>query len=449
MNLNLQPNNILLLIGPSHAGKSTFSEQLKTKLEKLNKKVKIISSDEIRKDLLQLDTQDETKTTKGQTVNHIVFPLLEKMLVSYISYPLNTDFVILDTTGLVTSFQDTINQIAKQHHYQVTPILFDIDLDIMLSRVYLPQMTQVVKNHHKNFTQVVLPKYKKNKNSIFIKKPLSEFNVSLNTNNVKLHCIDQTTHLTHVVVVGDVHECVKELRSLLNRFKHFCAEKTNYYLNGDWLDKGNDTEDTISFLKEFVKLPNCFLIKGNHENYLYRHLNNENYVYVLNDETIHFSSLPILLNNVELKEDFFKLYSQALDYVVIDRDEVQAIICHSVCEERYLNKVDNTSLKNMYKQSFKWDRPVLYQIDYMFNEAANNKPYHIFGHINVGKDKHVYRNKIAIDQGCVEGGYLTACLIDLSNNNLQFKYQKSFKPVSERTINDFNFAIEYLANKTE
>ena len=106
------------------------------------------------------------------------------------------------------------------------------------------------------------------KNSIFIKKPLSDFNVSLNTNNVKVHCIDQTTHLTHVVVVGDVHECVKELRSLLNRFKHFCAEKTNYYLNGDWLDKGNDTEDTISFLKEFVKLPNCFLIKGNHDKHL-------------------------------------------------------------------------------------------------------------------------------------------------------------------------------------
>jgi adenylylsulfate kinase-like enzyme len=86
MNLNLQPNNILLLIGPSHAGKSTFSEQLKNKLEKLNKKVKIISSDEIRKDLLQLDTQDETKTTKGQTVNHIVFPLLEKKQIQFVVF---------------------------------------------------------------------------------------------------------------------------------------------------------------------------------------------------------------------------------------------------------------------------------------------------------------------------------------------------------------------------
>ena len=80
----------------------------------------------------------------------------------------------------------------------------------------------------------------------------------------------------------------------------------------------------------------------------------------------------------------------------------------------------------------------------MFEESANYKPYHIFGHINVGKNKHIYRNKIAIDQGCVEGGHLTACVINLEDGTLSFKYQNNLSLSLNENIKDFTHPLSRL-----
>ena len=448
MDFNLIPKNIILLIGPSHSGKSTLTNLLQNKLKELNQTVKVLSSDEIRKDFLQLKNQDEAKTVKGQTVNHIVFPYLLETLKTYITYPINTDFVILDSTGLDPEFQKTVTQISKDYCYTLTKIVFDLPLELLQSRIYLPQLKKVVKNHYDNFTSFVLPFLLKTKdqNTYFIKKELRHVSVILNTNNTNIHVHKDSNNslLKKIIVIGDVHECIDELKSLLDRFKNLPIKERVIYLNGDWLDKGNNTKETIQFLKTFVSKPNCFLIKGNHENYVYRNLSNPNYNYLLNDETTHFSSLPILLNDENLKQDFYDLYNQSLDYVKIDKSNIQAYITHSVCKDVYLDKLATSCLKHIYKQSFKWTSPCLDQIDYMFEESTNYKPYHIFGHINVGKNKHIYRNKIAIDQGCVEGGHLTACVINLEDGTLSFKYQNNLSLSLNENIKDFTHPLSRL-----
>lgn len=239
----------------------------------------------------------------------------------------------------------------------------------------------------------------------------------------------QASSNSNVAVIGDVHECVDELALLLAQI----PKNTQVYLNGDWIDKGFKTKKIIDFL---LLNPQIKLIKGNHEAFVYRALIDPKYVYELTEVSIHFTSLGWLYNKPEYIEKFLSLYARSLDFVQVNDDlnKPLAYISHSPCFNKHLGQLDSKSITAMQKMRFRWDTPILNQLSWLYKEANINDPLHIFGHINVDKSNHIYLNKVAIDQACVEGGSLTACLFNTGNvKDLKFIYQHNLKktrPVS-------------------
>ena len=230
----------------------------------------------------------------------------------------------------------------------------------------------------------------------------------------------------NICLIGDVHECVDELDLLLKQIPNDYL----IYLIGDWVDKNNNTAALIDYLYEYNLTANRFLLLGNHEDFVYRNLNNPNYNIEKDTGAIHFPSLKFLLANKEYADKFNFLYESAYNFIEVLDSENKPLLysSHSLCKKEHLGKTDSKSITAMKKIRFSWNKPILDQLDWFYEEADINEPIHVFGHINVGKDNFTYLNKISIDQGCVEGGYLTACLFNTSDvKNMKFIHQPNLK----------------------
>src|SRR5579875_2105939 len=123
-------HTIFVLIGPTECGKSTFTREVLLpqlrigdfdKNFKMN--VQVISSDDIRRELLGHDYDKHDKIMMEASAQ--AFDLIEKRLEAVTSFPINAEFVIVDTKGLSEEFRKQVCDIAKKNQYNVEAIVFD------------------------------------------------------------------------------------------------------------------------------------------------------------------------------------------------------------------------------------------------------------------------------------------------------------------------------------
>ncbi|CAM5786191.1 metallophosphoesterase [Brevibacillus borstelensis] len=130
MEIQTKVHTILMLIGPTECGKTTFAREVlipglrfadETKNYRAN--VQYISSDSIRQELLgaDLDKYDQVMLEASEQA----FQLLYDKLRAVTSYPINAEFVVLDTTGLADDFRAKVKEIASQNHYRLEAVVFD------------------------------------------------------------------------------------------------------------------------------------------------------------------------------------------------------------------------------------------------------------------------------------------------------------------------------------
>ena len=130
MKIRTQLHTVFMLIGPTECGKSTFAKnilipQLEYSLPEKNfyANVQYLSSDSIRQEILgrDYDKYDEIMMeSSGQA-----FSLLGEKLKMVTSYPVNAEFVVVDTTGLSLEFRNSVKKKKKKNHYNIEVIVFD------------------------------------------------------------------------------------------------------------------------------------------------------------------------------------------------------------------------------------------------------------------------------------------------------------------------------------
>ena len=141
-----------------------------------------------------------------------------------------------------------------------------------------------------------------------------------------------------------------------------------------------------------------------------------------------------------------ELYEASYDYAELRSDRFWGIVSHSPCEGKYLGKQSPKALKLMRNTRFVSDdndysAPAVTKLGPILEETSGTNLTHIFGHVEVGIDFFKYRNKVAIDQGCVSGGYLTAMVINLASGSKTFFHEKSTKESTEKLL-DFSYHIK-------
>ncbi|MBO8172984.1 MAG: metallophosphoesterase [Bacillaceae bacterium] len=435
MELKTNMHTIFMLIGATNSGKSTFAKEIllpqlsiQDKDRGFKTNVQYISSDEIRQDILghEYDKHDRIMMESSEQAFHILFEKLKAVT----SFPINAEFVIVDTIGLSEEFREQIMEIAKEKQYNLEAILFDFKNreDFYASG----GSRRLISNHVTRLKREVLKQISKSKfRRIHKIRERDFYNPDTNEPNAnyKIMIEDLDHYLSHIlpqehkyIIVGDVHEKVADLKKLLISYgfniennRILSTEKTDEYkiiLNGDWIDKGNATKETVEFIEQ--NMDHFVLVKGNHENFVYKYLKGEIDKNSVDSSLLdnYFDSIEIFEKDEDLKHKFFRLVESSKEfYRYIGLQKPSFYVTHAPCQNKYIGKLDKTSLKK--QRSFVLDREKPYeeQLHFLESESVGNHPYHIFGHVAV-KEIVQIKNKINIDTGAANGNVLSSVVID-------------------------------------
>ena len=241
MLVTLKPQIVLTMIGPSHSGKTTQSRAIEAYLKSIGRTVKVISSDAIRRELLNLDPAAEIPTAAGFAVSEITFKKLFNELNTYMSSPVNTDVIIIDTTGLDRKFREQIAEKAAAQGYGNMAMLFLPNKEQLISRIQgqsesvVEEKWAYISRQLTRLNERVLPQFNKHNYiqtyRITDKIDTIEYNFE---SNAKVLTITEGVP----AIYGDVHQCWVELKNLIDRVTKE-SEVTRHLSVGDWIDKGD------------------------------------------------------------------------------------------------------------------------------------------------------------------------------------------------------------------
>jgi UDP-2,3-diacylglucosamine pyrophosphatase LpxH len=241
---------------------------------------------------------------------------------------------------------------------------------------------------------------------------------------------------TTYVVIGDVHGCIDELKTLLKKQGFTLNEQnlleineqtknTSIILLGDFIDKASEEKltETIEFIYQNYQHLNqqqkrFYLILGNHEEMVYRYLMNDQSIIItpksIENKEKYYNTVALLEKNLQLKEKFIELYHACDTWLKYKKDsDFSVSFTHAPCEEKYLTKEDETSRKQMIKCISRSKNPKLpldELIPYSHQEAKESQHYHIFGHLSQPNIRQ-YKNKICIDTSAIYGNTLSCAII--------------------------------------
>lgn len=194
-------------------------------------------------------------------------------------------------------------------------------------------------------------------------------------------------------------------------------------LVGDLIDKGYGVREVIEFI--YNNLEWFYMVKGNHENFVYKYLRNE----VEKDKMppqeiidVYFDSIKLFESDDELKDKFFKVFESMKPFL----KHPDFIVTHAPCDQKYLGKLGTVSERNqrtvVYPKEVDFSSPQEYTIvvsdffKFFRNQASRSFPFHVFGHVSTKGIAKLY-NKVNIDTGAVSGGQLTSISINRSGRH--------------------------------
>ena len=417
MKIQTKLHTVFITVGPSMCGKTTFSQALHRALGfQFNRaglgpvaKVVHLSSDAERSQVLCDDRLHRYAPLMAEA-SAAAFEVMMAKFKAAISFPISSEFVIIDTTGMNDTFRKEIRKLAEEHEYRTELVTFEYS-----NYEYWSQSNEeeklVVQSSAKRFKQSVLPNLGRKDHDACIRireRDIHKWhNLEVEIEDLKRYA-DSHLYLgkdQRLNIIGDVHEHTEALEELLARLP---AGGINV-LVGDYIDKGGNTSSAIAAARKFVDAGGL-IIHGNHESYAVKRIKGEIKNPDLVMESKYMSSLDVLLKDEKLAAELVDLFdNHSIPFLKIQGANVRTVyVTHAPCEQKYLGKMSPAALKaqrNLYG-----DRKEDYRkaYEFIFKEAVGNFPLHVFGHVAHSAAKLEYRNKVFIDTGAVYGGRLTA-----------------------------------------
>lgn len=426
MKITTQVHTIFLLIGPTESGKTTFTNevllpQLSFQAAEKNFQTNShhLSSDDMRRELLGRNY--DKYAASMMEASGIAFPYLKAKLDFLTSYPVNAEFVVVDTIGLAEEFRQEVREIAEKNHYRVEAVVFDYARE----EFYASERSKVlITKHVDRLKKEVLPKLaKENYAAVHRIKHKNFQEITVEIENKSAYLDTLLSNQKDYAVIGDVHESVADLKKLVsklgyrvekNKLEISSKEPLELILLGDWIDKGQQTAEMIEFL--FKNQDYFQLITGNHEHFVYQYLKGE---IKGAEQTVidrHFTSIDTLKAHPDLLIKFNQLVERSQPFLRRIGDEKQSfIVTHAPCHQQFLGKMDSASLRNQRNFRLNREKPVQEQLQWLEDESMYNLPIHVFGHI-AAKDSFRVKNKYGIDTGTVYGNKLSALKVFAKGN---------------------------------
>lgn len=435
-------HTLLVLVGPSNSGKSQFANALKTIVQDVGLKCTVVSSDAIRQELMGEDL------TRGHSrmdeVSKPAFDVLHAKVRAAMTYPVSTELVVVDSTGLNEAFRQSMVDLARENGYHCDLAVFNLDKKYLgeniAKQVEVDGHTgnadwEVTRRQLMRMREQVLPSLDKklyNKVTVFsnpgqvknfFNNLVGDQGVFSNLERYK-QAVLEVDAKEPVAVIGDVHECVEALERLLAEIPEnapvvFAGDLIDHKVGDKARPAQDNLESVLDFVLDLAAKRTVKIVAGNHERYVYRRVLGQINAQLELEKTF-FTSVSPMLENKALFEKLNQVMAMSTPFVKIvgkatdtTHGRRTAFVTHAPVKNRHIGKMNEEAIKaqaNFYfeERSDEYKREVL---EFVAKQSDSNLPTHLFGHVAVAGQAIRQKNSIWLDTGAVMGGSLTAAIL--------------------------------------
>lgn len=437
------PNlSLVLLIGTSGSGKSTFAKKHFQKHE-------IVSSDECR----GIVSNDENNQNATKDAFDLVHFIIEKRLK-------NGLLTVVDATNIQRASRDSLRALAKKHHVLPVAIVLDIHQTICEERNE--------KRPDRNFGKHVLRQQKQQLRrslktlkregfrQIYVLKSPEEVAEVEGIVREKLWNDKRDIH-GPFDIIGDIHGCYDETLELLQKLGYEIQEVEdkgqNFGLSvthpenrqviflGDLVDRGPNSPAVLKLAMSMVRSGVAWCVPGNHDVKLRKRLNGKkvNLKHGLAETLQQLEKeTPEFLHQVK---DF--IYSLVSHLVF---DDGKLVVAHAGIKEAMQGRASGAIRAFcLYGETTGEIDEFGLPIRYNWASEYKGKAKVIYGHTPVPEAEWLNRT-IDIDTGCVFGGKLTALRYpeeELVSVPAKKVYSEPVKPLQPNTEKSLSHQHEY------
>ena len=409
MKLTFPELSLIVLIGASGAGKSTFAH-------KHFKSTEILSSDYFR----GLVSDDENDQAASKDAFDVLYYIAAKRLAA-------GKLTVIDATNVQPESRKPLLKLAKQFHCFVVAIVFNLPESLCHERnQHRPNRqfgSHVVRNHTRNLKRSLRNLKREGFRYIYKLSSVEEIEAV----EVARQPMWNNRKEDHgpFDIIGDLHGCCDELEKLLGQLGYVATEsKSNpdsfwyfpTYIHpqgrkaiflGDLVDRGPRILDSLKLVYNMLAADSALCILGNHENKLMRKLNGKNVKlnHGLEQTMAEIEAIELPQREVVTREIQTFLQSLISHYVL---DEGKLVVAHAGLREELQGRgsgyVRNFAL---YGETTGEIDQFGFPVRYEWAAEYRGQAKVVYGHTPVLEAQWL-NNTIDIDTGCVFGGKLTA-----------------------------------------
>ena len=442
MEIQLPELSLVLLIGVSGSGKSTFARKHFHKHE-------IVSSDECR-GIVSNDENNQNATSDA-------FDLLHYIIGKRLKNGLLT---VVDATNVQKEARKSLIQIAREYHTLPVAIALDIPQQICESRN--------IERPDRNFgNYVILQQKQQLKRSlkglkregfrkIYILKSVEEIDSITNIFREKLYN-DKKDISGPFDIIGDIHGCYDEAVELIQKLGYSITtveddgrnfgiavshpENRQVIFLGDLVDRGYNSPAVLKLVMSMVRSGVAFCVPGNHEMKLQKKLNGKN-VNIKHGlaETLEQLDKESPEFITEVKEFLYSLISH---YIF---DHGKLVVAHAGIKEEMQGRGSGVVRAFcLYGETTGEIDEFGLPVRYNWAAEYRGKAKVVYGHTPVPEAEWLNKT-IDIDTGCVFGGKLTALRYpeeELVSVTAKKVYYEPVKPLQANISSQFTPQQEY------
>ncbi|MEM9272691.1 MAG: polynucleotide kinase-phosphatase [Cyanobacteria bacterium P01_F01_bin.143] len=404
MDLKIPELSLVLLIGASGSGKSTFAR-------KHFKKHEIVSSDECR----GIVSNDEN----NQSATKDAFDLLHYIVGKRLKNGLLT---VIDATNVQKEARRSLIQLAREYHTLPVAIALDISQEICETRnIERPDRNfgnYVIRQQKQQLKRSLRGLKREGFRKLHILKSVEEIDSITNIIREKLYN-DKKDITGPFDIIGDIHGCYDEAVDLIQKLGYTIStvadngrnfgiavahpENRKIIFLGDLVDRGYNSPTVLKLVMSMVRSGVAFCVPGNHEIKLQKKLNGKNVnlkhglaetLEQLDKESPEFIT--------EVKEFLYSLISH---YVF---DHGKLVVAHAGIKEEMQGRGSGVVRAFcLYGETTGEIDEFGLPVRYNWAAEYRGKAKVVYGHTPVPEAEWLNKT-IDIDTGCVFGGKLTA-----------------------------------------
>ncbi len=396
MNLDIPELSLVVLVGVSGSGKSTFAREHFIATE-------VISSDFCR-GLVADDENDQSSTRDAFDVLNFI---TGKRLAS-------GRLTVVDATNVQADARKPLVAIAREHDVLPVAIVLDVPESVCIARnAARPDRNfgaDVIRRQRDQLRRSLKSLQREGFRAVHV---LSDFDdVTITRTRLYNDKRDETGPFD---VIGDIHGCRAELEALLTELGYTIAHDADgraidahhparrAIFVGDLVDRGPDTPGVLRLVMGMVAAGNALCVSGNHEAKLLRALRGRNV------QTTH--GLAESLAQLGAESDEFRAAVQRfidglISHYVLDGG--QLVVSHAGLIERYQGRASGRVREFcLYGQTTGETDEYGLPVRYPWAQEYRGHAMVLYGHTPV-PDVEWINNTLCLDTGCVFGGKLTA-----------------------------------------